>query len=773
MTRTDLTKNPPDPIEPLAPRPGPQALQRVTEPYLPRSEPADDDTIDLREYWHILVRRRWTLFAVLALTIVATVLVTFLSTPIYRATLLLQIDREEGRVLEFQNVTAEEARNTTDFYQTQYELLRSRALAQRVVDQLGMQPAATAETASFFGELKRSVRGWIAGAAASEETAAEAGRDPPTSNLAEALLRQLTVAPVRNSRLVRIHYDSPDPIEAAAVANAVAENFINMNLERRFDASAYAKTFLDEQLQQVRASLEDSERHLIQYAREREIVNLDDRLSTLLQQLGEMSSQLTRAQAERIQAEAEYAEILQQGGATSAKVLASGVIDRLKSRRTDLEIEYQEGLKVFQPGYPTMQQLQRQMAEIDQSIERETQAIVGAVQATYQAKIRQEATLTQRLQEIKDEVLALQDRSSDYQTLRREVDTNRELYDGLLQRMKEIGVVAGIGTNNISIVDRAQVPRGAYKPSLTRNLALALAIGLLGGVLLAFLFETLDDTVKTGDDVERRLGAPVLGVFPLAQGLAASGDGGNPALQTFREPQGPLAESARSLRTSLVFSTADGAPKVLHFTSASPGEGKTTAAVNTAIAFAQSGSKVLLIDADLRNPSLHRAFSLANTIGLTNYLAGDIQPADIAQPTEVPRLFTITSGPLPPNPVELLSDAKMLDLLRLGTERFDHVILDSPPVIGLADALVLANLARATVFVVEPGATRKGLLEGAAKRLSTANARMLGALLQKVGRVGSGYGYGYGYGYDYAYHYSYAYGNRSDSPARVADQSQA
>jgi capsular exopolysaccharide synthesis family protein len=765
MNSPNQSLTPEGPYQPL------QSAERSRLPSvavrLPEPSARDEDVIDLRELWAVLMRRRWLILSAVGLAAILALVATFVMTPVYRSTLLLQIETEGNRVVDYGSVTPEEAtgyRANMDFYRTQYELLKSNTLARRVIDQLGLVPMdADEEAPSFFGDMAAMAKAWVSSMSGVSGTDdALSGIDPEQAERMEeeiALLEQLTIEPVRDSRLVRIHYDSPSPVEAAEVANAVAANFINLNLERRYDASSFAKRFLEEQLAQARATLEESEKRFVAYAREREIVDTDKRLEITLDKLREMNAQLIKAEGARIEAEAEYLGIVDAGGAGSAAgVLESQLIQSLKERRGTMEADYRDQLQIYKPNYPSMRQLKQQIGELDQQIARETAAIAGGVKAKYEAKSLEEAKLAQRILELNEEALALQDRSTDFETLRREVTTNRELYDGLLQRVKEVGVAAGIGENNISIVDAARVPVAPFKPSLKLNLAIAIALGGFIGVLAAFMLEALDDTVRGAEDVEGLVGAPVLTLIPKVNVRELGLQDEELGLLAFRDPKSAVAESVRSLRTQLLFSTSDGAPDVLHFTSAGPGEGKTTTAVNTAIAFAQAGNTVLLIDCDLRNPSLQRAFSLPNTNGLTNYLAGNAKPLEISQATMVTRLFTITSGPLPPNPVELLASAKMLDLLSVAAERFDIVIIDGPPVIGLADALILTNLAKATLFVVNAETTHRREIASAVKRLRQANAHLLGAVLAKVGRAGKGYGYGYGYDY------MYSYGGRGDQP---------
>lgn len=471
----------------------------------------------------------------------------------------------------------------------------------------------------------------------------------------------LTIAPIKRSRLVRLSFDSPDPALAARVTNAVANDFIKTTLERRFNASSYAKNFLASRIKQVRATLDDSEKKLSEYLSAKGIVSLKKEETILSQKMQQLSSRLVDVEADRVKAESKYRETLRTKDNGILEILADPVIQDLKNRRAKLATDYETNLKIYRPAYPKMIQIKSQMDKIDQEISRQATAIRGSIQNNYQVKLREEADLQKRVAETKQRVLALRVSSTDRTALERNVETNRVLYSDLLKRLKEVGVESGSGTNNISIVDPAEVPRAKHSPKLRLNLLLALVGGLFGGVMLAFLLESLDDTIKGSEELASKFNLPVLGIIPEIE-INDANIGQSVALSGFRELRSAMAEANRSLRTALLFSTAEGSPKILHLTSASAGEGKTTTAVGIAAAFAMAGNSVLLIDADLRNPSIHKEFSISNSTGLTNYLAGDVKPADLAQPSEIKGLFVATAGPCPPNPAELLSSGKMLNL---------------------------------------------------------------------------------------------------------------
>ena len=723
-------------IERAAARIGPVA---AFESPIGSAEPGNTE-IDLRDLWRVIVNRRWTIFLITLLFLLIVWATVYLMTPTYRASLTLQIDREDIKVVKIEEVTpVESAGPGLDYYQTQYELLKSRNLAQRVIDKLDLSNKQPNK--SLLSQIKGLLKEWLGIGKPDQrmETPSEAAQKEAVLS---AFLRNLTVDPVRNSRLVKLRYDSSDPQLAATILNALAKAYVDFNLERRFDASSYARNFLQERLQQVKTRLEESEREMVEFATKQGIVNVsgNENQNIVAQRLTEINSGLATAEKQRSAAEAIYRKMLDTRGHGLSQVLDSKIIQTLKDSKAKLETQYQEKLSLYKPAYPAMVQLREQIDQLDRQINQEVANIRGAITATYEAAKTEEALLRANLNQSKRDVLELQGRSIQLSILRREVDTNRELYNGLLQRFKEIGAAAGIGTNNISLVDEATPPIFPYKPNLPLYTLLALGIGLLSGIGLAFLREHFDDTFKQPEDVEKLLGLPVLGIIPWFQQKRRET---RPlALVGYDDPRSPLAEAYRSLGATLGFSTTSGVPRSLAVTSATIGEGKSTSVLNLGIQFARAGKKVLLIDADLRNPSLHRVLELNNEVGLTNLLTGDqARSVNIAKPTQIPDLFVIPSGPMSPNPAELLAGSKMADLLALASEKFDQVLVDSPPVMGLADALILGNLCDGMLLSIDMGRTRRDYVRAACKRLRGARVRLVGVILTKIQLRHGSYGY--------------------------------
>jgi len=715
-----------------------------------------DDQIDLRQWLRIVLKRKWTILVIFVVSAFFSVVMTYLAPPVYRASTTIQIERNVPRLLDYKELTPTvDDDYNADFYQTNYELLKSRAVAERAAEEMGLRkrsdasdstdpPVVAPEPApgSAWQELVQHLRKGSTPVA----VAPSASKD---SAVVGAFQGSLTVEPVRKSRLVRLHFDSTDPYFAARAVNTVAQAFININLERRFEASSYAKTFLEEKLLQTKAKLEESERDLLQFSRELALVNLDEKQNMYLHNFQEYSGAVAKAEQDRIKAEVLFRQAQENPESLALSQENKNIIN-LKQAKAKVEAEYQDNLKIYKPGFPKMQQLQAQITELDSQIKDEVSEVRKAAGANYKAARTQEGLLRERMQGARQEMLDIQGKGIRYSILKREVDTNRQLYDGLLQRLKEISVAGGVGFNNISVVDRAQVPMLPYKPDLRRNLGLGLTIGLIVGLLVAWLLERLDDTIRFADDVEQQTGAAVLGVVPKLKSVEPA-RAGCAGLGPHEDPTSAFSEAYRSVRTALQFSTSSGAPRRMVVTSSSKGEGKSTSALALAINFAQMGKPVLIMDADLRNPVLHKELQIENGRGLSNYLSSNVSVLELVHKTNIPNLFVMTSGPLPPNPVELLSSMKLLTLLSQCEEHFAHVIVDGPPILGIADAIVLCNQVDNSVFVVESGRTRKGHAKAALRRLQQAGIHPLGVILTKLDAYHDAYGY-------HAYYYQYAQG---------------
>jgi succinoglycan biosynthesis transport protein ExoP len=707
----------------------------------------EDDEIDLLAYWRILVKRRWLVLSILAAVVALALFVTLMTTPIYRATAVLQVEKEGSQVIQAQGIQPNESGGwDPNFLQTQYELLKSRSLAERVANELNLDDATVSRLnepgwldrmlALLRPQSKRDARRHSAGTTADVAT--------QLRDAASVVSAGLSVEPVRNSQLVRLNYDSPSPGFSARVANAVAEGFIASGLERRFGASSYAKTYLEDQLKLTRAKLEQSERQLVGFAQKENIISTGEGGQSLAaQNLTQLNAALAAAQDQRIRAQARWQQA--SSGAMPADMISNSNIRPLQQQKSQLQGTYQQKLQTFKPDYPDMLQLKGQIDELQRQISQESGGVRASVKAEYDAAATQERILMGQISSLRNQALDVDGRSIQYNILKREVDTNRQLYDGLLQRFKEVGVAGDVRSNNISIIDRAEVPRGRYKPNLTLNLAIGILLGSMLGVLAAFLLEFLDDTIKTPEDVEQKLKLAVIGIIPKLgpKELLASVAG---------DPRSSFSEAYRSVRTTLQFATDHGIPKSLLVTSPSSGEGKSTTALALARNFAQLGKRVLLIEADLRNPSLHRTLGLQGQgIGLSNLLAGGSTLAEATRETDEPGLKVILAGPLPPNPAELLSGSKLISALTVAAEHYDQIIVDGPPILGLADAPILSNAMDGTLLIVCSSYTKINAAQGALKRLLSARAHVVGAVLSKYDARSVGYGY--------EYESYYAYGN--------------
>ncbi len=706
-----------------------QNQSRALQPYDPYTVeyPADDE-INLRELWSILVKYRWTILVFMAFVLTVTTIGTLLMHPVYQATTLLEIVPNARNIVKFQNLEQMEYQ-PREFAQTQANILRSESVAAATIANLGIE-----EHPEMNGELEQ--RGIMNGArqlrslfSTSEQATEEYVQRIAERGRLERFTKRLSVEPLRNSNLFKVSFKSFSPTLAADVTNAVAREYLRLHDERRFDSTSGAKTFLEKEIRNIQGKLESSEKELNEFARKRRIIDVEDKGNIMTTRLEELSKSLTQVQSLRINAESLFRQAKKGDINALPAILDEELIKRLKEEYTRLSGEYSRQAKIYKEAYPKLQQLRSQRDRIKSSLDQEIGRMVASLRNNYEHLLNRERLLERAVQAQKEELLNLQDRAVQYNILKREWETNKELYSALLERMKEVGVVAGMETNNISVIDPALVPIRAHSPKLLLNLGVAGILSLMGGIGLAFLLAYLDNTVRTPDELERAVHIVNLGLLPKTNGKVTAA---NLKLDLVSElhREHEISEAFRSVRTSLMFSSPQGAPKSILITSATPSEGKTTFATNLAIVLSQNGSKVLLIDGDLRKPRLHKIFGVPTSPGLSDWLVGVHQ--NPMYRTDVQNLFIMASGTSPPNPTELLSSLNMDNFLKQADERFEYVILDSPPTLGLADAIVLSTKVKGVILVAAAGLASKDALKESVKRLRAVRAPIIGAVLNMV-----------------------------------------
>ncbi|AHE52342.1 GumC family protein [Sphingomonas sanxanigenens] len=702
-----------------------------------------------------ILRRNWIPVAVIvALALIAGLVATLLATKIYRSAASVQIEQQTAKIVDTQMLEpATSIADANRFLNTQLAILQSRGLAIR-----------TAERMKLFDNSNFLVAMGVKVDAAQTNTP-EAIRQ--RREMVINLLRTNTSVELpTNSRVAQLRFDSPDPRLSAQVANGIADAYVTGNLERKFDTSAYARDYLAGQLAEQKQRLEDSERAMIAYARESDLVTVGGAggasggdsnggegvskpQSLTSAALLDLNTAYTASRAERIKAEQRWRAAQRAPLMSLPEVIENGAVQALVGQRATLRGELQEQRRRHKADHPEVIQLNAQIAELDAQINRQATDIRDSIREAYQLTVGQEQQFDTTVGQLRSTALEEQGRQVRMNILQREVDTNRELYNGLLQRFKELSATAGVESNNVSIIDRAEPAFSPIKPRPLVNMAIALAIGLGLAALFVFARENLDDAIRTPDDVQRMLNVPALGAVPLLKA------GENP-FEEISNPRSAMAEAYQSIRTALELSTAHGVPRSLVFTSSRPSEGKSTSATATAQNLARTGKRALLVDADLRLPTLHKFLDLKNNAGFVSLLTGQKTVMDVRQPTGLEGFDFISSGPLPPAPAELLSEASLNRFLNDALAHYDVVVIDAPPVMGFADAPLIAAITEGTVFVVEADVAHRGAARTAIRRLVTSRANVVGAILTKFDAPALGY-------YNYNYSYSYEYGNRANA----------
>jgi capsular exopolysaccharide synthesis family protein len=732
------------------------------QPAYPSSSSQEPKEAELRDYWKVILKRKWTIISFTSIVLIATGLMIFTMTPIYRSTATIQINKENPQVVDFKEIFSVETMEV-DYYQTQYRLLESRTLANRVIHSLNLSehPEFLPKPQTPYQEWKGKMFAFFSGFFSSPREDASPSETKKEILLINQFLSRLKIEPIRNSRLVKIHFDSSHPELSAKVANAVATTYMQQNLEIRFITTEKAKEWLTGQLQDLKGKVERADEDLQKFGSKHDIISLDEKENVTMQRLTELNEALTKAESDRIAKEATYRQI--KGGNIDSlpPILESKLISDLKQAYIQLEAQYVKQLETFKPDHPEMARLKKQMEILKTRLDGEISKIAAGIENDYESGLKRENLLRQSFEQQKKKAMEMKEKAIQYNILKREADTNRELYKGLLQRMKEAGISAGITASNIQLVDQAELPITRYKPNKRLNFILALIVGLFLGIGLAFFFEYLDTSVKTPEDVEQLVRLPFFGLVPeISHERRRWGDGETSypvELITFGHPRSMLSEAYRNIRTSILLSFPGKPPKKIAISSPNPAEGKTTTAINTAIALSQTGAQVLIIEADLRKPRIQRIFEQENGVGLSNFLSGNAELDSVIKRTEIPNLCYILSGPLPPNPSELLGSSIFKGMIESLGERFDHIVLDVPPILGFADSIVLSASVDGIILVVQGGKTPRETLHRAKDVLSQVNARILGVVINRVNiRRGGSDGYGY-----YYYRYHYYYGEKS------------
>jgi capsular exopolysaccharide synthesis family protein len=687
----------------------------------------------LRQYWEAALRRKFTILGIIAAALVAGIVITLVMSPKYTARTQLEIAREQKQITNVEGLDAPNAAQDQEFYATQYALLKTRPVAERVARDLRL--ASNDEFFASHGVDAGQVEEASRGNARARETMA-----------VELLMKNVDISPVRTSSLVDILYSSRSPEMSARIANAWAAAFIAVSMDRQFASTADARKFLEQRLASLREKLEQSESAAVNYAADQGIVAIDQERNADGKTIGTrtlaaanldaLNQALNDAIADRVKAQA----ALIGSGANSPEALTSNTLASLRQQREAAAAQAAQMSAQFDEGYPALQALRKQIASLDTAIARETNRVGLSRQQVFQQAAQREATLRSQVNALKGQMTAQNRASIQYNIYQRDADTNRQLYDALLQRYKEIGVAGTVGVNNIAVVEPAQIPTSPSSPNLILNVLLSLIAGVVAALAVTVALEQIDEGIRNPAQVQSRLNLPLVGITPAIDGSSV--------IDELGDKKSILYEAYFSIRSNLAFTTHHGFPRSLSVTSTRPGEGKSSTTFALASILSRLGKRVVLVDGDMRSPTAHLiAGTGVNKVGLSNYLAGDDNWQGMVQATRLPALSVLTAGPIPPSAAELLSGDRFAHLIEELLRNYDHVLVDSPPILGLSDAPVISRAVEGCVIVVESEGVAVRGVRASIERLRMVGAHIFGVVLTKVDQKSDGYGYGYGYGY--------------------------
>lgn len=734
----------------------------------------EEDDTHILAYWRVIVTRRWTVIAIFATAVLLTFIWSFKQTPMYSAAVTIEIERENPSVLNLKEVYQADSDSSIDYtLQSYYKILTSRSLARRVVSELrdDLQKEFAAERPGII--------------AAVQDAAAVQDVDDETDelrSLVDEYLQRISVNPLRQSWLVEISFQAKNPRLAARVINAHSRHFIEQNIENRFQTTQQVSDFLSQQIVSLKANLEQDEERLQNYGQDNQIMFTEDGQNTVTEKLKQLQEEYTRVQAERFQKESIKSLILTGSVDSLPQITGSALISQLVSRLLELRRQDAELSVTFAPEYPSRKRVRSQIDEVQKEIEAERNRVVKNVQAEFSAAVERERLLSVALEQQREAVNKMNREIIQYNILKRDADSSKEIYNGLLTRLKEAGISGGLRASNIRIVDKAEAPKAPVAPKHTLNLALGSFFGLIFGLGFVFFQEYIDSSIKSPDDVTRYLGLAALGTVPKLESLlsirgyrsykygyrlkraksrnAAAAAGKSDQLKAIElaphnSPGSVVAESYRFVRTSLFLSAGTDTRSVV-ITSAVEGEGKTATAVNTAVIMAQTGARVILIDADMRRPRIHQIFKQPNSVGLSNVLSGTYELDKAITTTDISNLSVLCCGPVPKNPGELLISPRFREMLESLKRDFDLVILDSPPLSNVSDGRVIASHSDVAILVVKAFATSRYIAGRAVQHLAEAKVHIAGVVLNDLDlRYRTAYSPRYRKGYVYDYYYGH------------------